>query len=447
MSEPDDGDPFDFDMQLTTLHGSLVDPVMASMNFLNEVSTRFPNAISFAAGRPLEDYFDCGDIARHLEVFIEHLRNECSMPEHEVRRTLFQYGRTKGIIHELVRRNLEVDEGIKVPKDSIVVTVGCQEAMFLVLRALRATPRDVVLAISPTYVGLTGAARLVDCPVMPVRGGDSGIDFDDLAVQIAKARAEGFRPRALYIIPDVANPTGISIDLQSRRRLLQVAKDESILLLEDNAYGIFAGAERVPSLKALDTERRVVRLGSFAKSVLPGARVGYVVADQRVLDDTGVASHRGALLADHLSAVKSMLTVNTSPVTQAIIGGALIANGHSLLTANREAAVIYGHKLQLVLDGLASRFPDSGRPDAPVRWNTPRGGFFVSLTLPFKVDDALLHRSAEEYGVLWTPMSHFYIEDGGRHQMRLSLSQLTPEDIRVGLDRLATLIRDMSPST
>ncbi|MCM2393779.1 PLP-dependent aminotransferase family protein [Streptomyces albipurpureus] len=427
------------DLRLEGLHGSLADPAMASMNFLNEVAIRYPDAISFAAGRPLEDFFDFDEVHRYVDVFVAHLRQERSMNEAEAKRTVLQYGRTKGIIHDLVSRQLAVDEGINVTSDSIVVTVGCQEAMFLVLRALRADARDVVLAISPTYVGLAGAARLVDCPVWPVRSGPTGIDFDDLTAQATAARSAGLRPRALYVIPDAANPTGISLDLETRRKLLSAAAVEDLLLLEDNAYGVFAGKARIPSLKTLDTQRRVVRLGSFAKTVLPGARVGYVVADQRVAEGDG--SGQVSLFADHLSTIKSMLTVNTAPLAQAVIGGALLDNGHSLLAANHREIELYQRNLRLMLKGLESRFGTSAAGDPQVTWNTPSGGFFLTLTVPFEADDVLLERSAKDYGVLWTPMSHFYAGNGGSHQIRLSLSQLDPQSIESGLDRLSALVK------
>ncbi|MGW7276660.1 aminotransferase-like domain-containing protein [Streptomyces sp. NPDC054864] len=433
-------------LHLDQLHASLADPAMTSMNFLNEVAIRFPDAVSFAAGRPTEEFFDIEGVHRHLDVFLDHLCRERGLTQEQARRTVLQYGRTKGIIHDLVARQLAVDEDIHVPHESIVVTVGCQEAMFLVLRALRSSSEDVVLAVSPTYVGLAGAARLVDMPVRPVKGGDRGIDLDDLRTQAHQARRAGLRPRALYIIPDVANPTGISLDVDTRHELLRVAAEEDLLILEDNAYGVFAGETRLPSLKTLDTDRRVVRLSSFAKTVLPGARVGYVVADQEVWDHPGTGDQKAAdqgdgvsLLADHLSTIKSMLTVNTSPLAQAVVGGALLAHGHSLLTANTRARELYQRNLTLMKKGLEHHLaPFADR----VSWNTPVGGFFLTLTVPFEADDALLERSAEKYGVLWTPMSHFYGGDGGSHQIRLSFSQSTPQSMDTGLGRLASLIAD-----
>ncbi|MER5640143.1 PLP-dependent aminotransferase family protein [Kitasatospora sp. NPDC002227] len=414
------------------LHGSLADPAMTSMNLLNEISIRYPEAVSFAAGRPAEQFFDLDAVHAYLDRYLDHLQKERGLPPEAARRQVLQYGRTKGIIHELIATHLAVDEGIEVPAESIVVTVGCQEAMFLVLRALRGGPEDVVLAVSPTYVGLTGAALLADLPVRPVADGPDGVDLADLRRVLAATRAEGLRPRALYLVPDVANPSGASLPLALRHELLALAGAEDFLLLEDNPYCVFGGAERLPSLKALDTERRVIHLGSFAKTAIPGARVGYVVADQPVSDGAGSTD----LLADLLGMIKSMTTVNTSPIAQAVIGGALLTHDHSLRAANTEVAALYRRNLALVLDGLARRFP----PGNGVTWNEPRGGFFLVLTVPRVVDDALLELSASQYGVIWTPMCHFYPGAGGEHQLRLSVSQVDPDTVDLGLDRLAALL-------
>ncbi|MGW3851972.1 PLP-dependent aminotransferase family protein [Streptomyces fagopyri] len=423
-------------LRIDTLHGSLDDPSLDSMNLLNEVAQRFPDAVSFAAGRPYEGFFEVEEVHRHLRTFCDHLSLDRGWPEEEVRRLLFQYGRTKGVINDLVARNLAVDEGIEADPEAIVVTVGCQEAMFLVLRALRTDDRDAVLAVSPTYVGLNGAAKLADLPVLPVRAGEYGVDLDDLARTVRRARAEGLRPRALYVIPDFSNPLGISLDLDTRRRLLDLASQLDLLVLEDNPYGLFpAGTARLPTLKALDTGRRVVYLGSFAKTALPGARVGYVVADQVVTDGSG---RRLGLLADQLAKVKSMLTVNTSPLAQAVVAGKLLENDHSLARANARQADLYRGNLRMMSDGLARRFPAG----SGVTWNTPGGGFFLVLTVPFRTDDALLEHSARQHRVIWTPMHHFYAGRRHTHQIRLSYSLLQREQITAGLDGLAALVEE-----
>ncbi|MFC9689717.1 PLP-dependent aminotransferase family protein [Kribbella sp. NPDC056951] len=412
------------DLDVTTLHASLTDRALNSMTFLNEISHHYPDAISLAAGRPTEEFFDLDDVPRYLSLFADYLR-ERGLDEPAVRRTILQYGRTKGIVHELVARNLAVDEDIHVDPEAIVVTAGCQEAMLLTLRALRADATDVLLAISPAYVGITGAARVVDLPVLPVP------DVDDLLTVVKGARADGLRPRGFYVMPDFANPSGLSMDLPTRHRLLEIAAAEDLLLLEDNPYGLFpaAGVDRLPTLKALDTERRVVYLGSFAKTGLPGARVGYVVADQTV--------STGGLFADELSKLKSMVTVNTSPIAQAVIGGKLLDCDFSLTTANQREREIYAGNLQTVADHLAGVFPNG-----EVTWTVPSGGFFVVITVPFAVDDELLTTSAQEYGVLWTPMAHFYESDAPVNSLRISCSGTTGPQLSAALDRLTALIRD-----
>lgn len=424
----------DHELSLTTLHHSLTDPALESMNFLNEVASRYPEAVSFASGRPSEEFFDVKLIHDYIDTYCCYLKGDRGFSDAEVNQALFQYGRTKGIVHELIARQLRRDEGIAADPEAIVVTVGCQEAMFITLRALRADERDILLAVSPTYVGLTGAAQLADMPVWPVRGGPDGIDLDDLARQIGRARAAGLRPRACYVMPDFANPSGVSLTVPLRRGLLDLASREQIMLLEDNPYGLFHDGSHPPTLKALDTGRRVIYLGSFAKTGFPGARVGYAVADQRV-----AGGDRVSLLADELSKIKSMLTVNTSAVTQAIIGGKLLQHDCSLAAANRRETATYQRNLRQVLDGLRRRFTGPGTA-AGVTWNQPGGGFFVVVTLPFPADDELLERSAREYRVLWTPMSHFYSGQDRLPHVRLAVSQLTPGLIEAGLDRFAAFV-------
>ena len=429
-------DMHDHELAAATLHHSLAEPALKSMNFLNEVASRYPEAVSFASGRPFEEFFDVKLIHDYIETYCSYLEGELGYNDTQVNKALFQYGRTKGIVHELIARQLVRDEGIAVDPEAIVVTVGCQEAMFITVRALRADERDILLAVSPTYVGLTGAARLVDMPVWPVHSGPSGIDLDDLALQVRRARKAGLRPRACYVMPDFANPSGTSLAVPLRRSLLELAASEQFLLLEDNPYGLFHDGSHLPTLKALDTHRQVVYLGSFAKTGFPGARVGYAVADQRVAAGDGSVS----LLADELAKIKSMVTVNTSAVAQAVVAGKLLQYEYSMAAANRRETAAYLKNLRQLLDGLSHRFSAVEGSRAAVRWNSPSGGFFVVVTLPFPADDELLEYSAREYRVLWTPMSHFYPDGGGLHQVRLACSQLTQDLIETGLDRFAAFV-------
>lgn len=422
----------DTGLRAADLHSSLSDPLLDVMNFLNEVTLRYPDAVSFGPGRPYDGFFEVDRISTYLDTYTRYLEQDLGRTPEEVRTALFQYGRTNGQIHELVARTIAHDEGIHTDPSGIVITVGCQEAMVLVLRALLAGPDDVLLVTDPGYVGITGAARLLGAETVPVPEDGAGLDLAALRSTLAAVRAEGKRPRALYVIPDFSNPSGTSMPTAKRHQLLDLAADEDLLLLEDNPYGFFSRTgERRPTLKSLDSRHRVIYFGSFAKTCFPGARVGYVVADQPVTGADGVRT----LLADELSKIKSMVTVNTPALAQAVIGGMLVAHDCRLRDANKDLIDFYRGNMEALLGALARHLPQERWQ---VRWNVPDGGFFLVLTLPFAADNAFLEEAARDYGVIWTPMSYFYLGDGGERQIRLSASYLTPDQIEEGVRRLVS---------
>ncbi len=370
----------------------------------------------------------------YLDTYLDYLTRSRGLSEAQVTRELFQYGPAAGTIRELIAEMLACDDAIHAEPNDIVVTAGCQEALIVVLRALFRGPDDVLLVPSPAYVGVTGAALLLDVTVQPVQDGPGGLEPERVRQSLRQLTAAGRRPRALYLVPEASNPTGVSLPEATRRELLDIAREFDILLLEDHAYAVFAPAGSPPALKAMDTERRVVHIGTFAKSGFPGLRVGYLVADQAVRWPDGSARPLAAALAD----VKSMVTVNTSPITQAIAGGLLLQHGLSLRAANTRAAEFYRTNLRTAAAALAERFAGSGRP---VSWNEPERGFFMVVTVGFDADEAALETCARDYGVLWTPMRYFQ-SAGGEQQIRLSVSYLEPERIRSGIDRLADFIED-----
>ncbi|WP_431041742.1 PLP-dependent aminotransferase family protein [Streptomyces sp. P1-3] len=422
------------------LHTSVSDPVLDTMNFLNEITHRYPETISFAPGRPYDGFFDVEQIFTHIRRYLHHLEEQGNSPA-KIRDALFQYGPTGGRIRDLIADSLRKDENIDVPPEAVVVTVGCQEAMFLALRALVPTPEDVLLVSSPCYPGITGAARMLGFEPTPVQERVDGFHCADLEAALAAERARGRRPRAFYVVPDHANPSGNTMSLRERHELLDLAAREDILVLEDSPYRLVSPGQQVPTLKSLDRDRRVVHLGSYSKTLFPGARVGFAVADQPVVDREG----NTALLADELIKLKSMVTVNTSPLAQAAVGGMLLAADGRTADLNTETAAHYGAAMKAVLHELDAQFPEEERAALGVRWNEPAGGFFLGVDVPFTADNAALVRSAEEHGVIWTPMSYFYPQGGGDRSLRLSISYLTPDDIVEGIARLARFIRAEAP--
>ncbi|MFI2312242.1 GntR family transcriptional regulator [Streptomyces sp. CB00072] len=420
----------------SSLHRSLREPVLGSIGFLNEVMSRYPEAVSFAPGAPHPDTLGDADIQRHLDRFADHLVRGGRTPE-QARRLLVEYGPSRGIINDLVGAALRRDYGIDADPRAVVVTVGAQEAMLLVLRALFGTAEEALAVANPCFVGIVGAARLLGVEVVPVDESEYGIDLDGLEDTCATARAEGRPVRALYVAPDFSNPGGARLSLRCRHRLLDLAHREDFLIIEDNAYGFTAtSGSELPPLKALDTRRRVIHIGTFAKIAFPGARVGYVIADQEVA--SSASGGVSGFLADELAALKSVVTVNTSPLCQAVIGGMLLEHGGSVLELSRRKSALYQRNLTCLVDALDRHIDADLLPD--VHWNRPRGGFFVRMRLPVPADVALLETSAETYGVLWTPMEQFYLDGTGDHQLRLSCSYLDPGQIEEGVRRLALFL-------
>ncbi|MBG6094006.1 aminotransferase class I/II-fold pyridoxal phosphate-dependent enzyme [Actinomadura viridis] len=421
------------------LHSSLSSPLLDTMNFLNEITSRYPDAISFAPGRPYDGFFDNEQVFDHIRRFLDHLAEQGRTPD-DVRTALFQYGPTAGQIREVIADSLREDEDIDVPPESIVVTVGAQEGMLLVLRALTGGPDDVIMVSSPCYMGIPGAARLLDVPVTAVEETAAGVSCAGVEAAIQAERARGRRPRAFYVIPDHANPSGITMTLDTRHALLDLAARHDLLILEDSPYRLVSPGTRLPTLKALDRGRRVVHIGSYSKTIFPGARVGFVVADQRVTDADG----RTSLLADELAKVKSMVTVNTSSLSQAAVAGAILAARGRLSEANTGAAEYYGRTMRSTLESLERALPPGRRAALGVRWNEPGGGFFLKVEVPFEADHGALRRSAREFGVIWTPMTYFHPGGGGRKAIRLSTSYLTSAEIEEGTARLARFIESES---
>ncbi|HZR59054.1 MAG TPA: PLP-dependent aminotransferase family protein, partial [Terriglobales bacterium] len=267
--------------------------------------------------------------------------------------------------------------------------------------------------------------------VAPVQSGEMGLD--PAAVERAiKDCSKWGRPRAIYDIPDFNNPLGTYMPLDRRRRLLDLCRHHGMLLIEDNPYGMFLyEGEKLPTLKALDREHVVLYIGSFAKTLFPGLRLGYLVADQKLTNNQ--------FLAQELSKVKSLLTVNTPPLLQAIVAEILVRNQCSLKAIIAPKAAGYRRNRDVMIDSLATNFSDM---QDLVCWNSPRGGFFLTVNLPFPFGVAELQRCAAEYGVIVGPMQFFALAPGSESRIRLSFSYVDENGIRTGIRQLACFVRE-----
>ncbi|MCP6761195.1 MAG: PLP-dependent aminotransferase family protein [Fischerella sp. CENA71] len=410
------------------------DPLLNVMNFLNEVVLEFPKAISFAPGRPLESLFNVEESLGAIQSFVDYQIKVNNLSRAMVFGDLGQYNRTNGIINEFITRQLANDENIQIQPKAVIITSGCQEAMATLLMGLFDPAKDVLLASDPTYIGITGLAKLLGISVIPISVTEEGLEVRAVTRAINEVLATGKRPKALYVIPDFNNPLGTSMTMEVRNEILQIAYKNGLLIFEDNPYGMFAYDEkRKPTLKALDEHGVVIYLNSFSKTLFPGLRLGFLVADQQV-------DNSKYLLAEELSKVKSLTTINTSPLLQALVGGLLLESNYSLLPIVEAKLSFYRTNRDFMLNRLAEEFGSNGL-DGAVKWTCPAGGFFLTVTLPFEFDAECLRVCAADYGVVCCPMSFFCLSRGREHQIRLSFSYVTKEEIDRGIRQLNRFVQ------
>jgi (S)-3,5-dihydroxyphenylglycine transaminase len=417
----------------------VADPIAETVDepivFLNEVMARYPDAISFAPGAPNAQHLAQVDVIGALQRFQEHVVSVGGRSPEQAQLALLEYGPSRGLVNDVFADALRRDEHLDVDPEGIVITVGAQEALLIALRTLCDQPGDAVAVVDPSFPGIVGAARFLGLPTIPVPEGPLGVDamaFEDI---VLRERRRGLRVRVLYVAPDFNNPTGTRMDLASRRALLDVARRQGTKLLEDNVYGFTADpAVRLPSLAALDAEGTVVGVRSLAKVAAPGLRIGMLVP--------GPAGGRAEVrhLARRFAAMKTMVTVNTPPVSQAIAAGLILACGGSLAELGNSRSEFYRENLRLLLEALDRHLGD----EDGVTWNRPHGGFFVRLFLDIAADQRLLEFSAQKFKVLWTPMSFFSLTGRHSNEIRLSCSYLDPDEIETGVERLAAFLREVT---
>jgi len=411
----------------------LFDDYMERMNFLNEVSILNPNAISFGSGRPDKAFFDVKEIIANFHSYA-HLHVSGEEELEEFYNDLGQYNKTNGIINDAIAKLLSNDENIEADPGDIIITVGGQEGMAIVINGIFESDNDVLMISDPSYIGFVGYAKIYGTPIVPIDRDESSVCLDHLETTIKELKKQGKNPKVFYEVPDFHNPTGTYMPLEKRKGLIELAEKYNFFIVEDNPYTYFLyDGEKIPTLKALDKYRRVIQLGSFAKTIFPSLRLGYLVVDQRF-------NYKGRTvkLVDEFKKVKSFITVNTSTLLQAMVGSYLQKQDFSFKKSCARKVDMCRQKRNAMIEALESHFPGM----ESVQWNKPVGGFFLSMNVPFRITNELLQECVEDYRVIFCPMSFFYInEEVGARQLRLAFSNLSIEKIREGIDRLAKFIK------
>jgi 2-aminoadipate transaminase len=363
-----------------------------------------PNLISFAGGFPDPLTFPRERASALLQEFAAGGEGSA-----------FQYAPTRGLAGPLdaLAGRLESVQGRRPAEDELLITSGGMEALELVGKSFL-DRGDVVVVEAPTYLGAIMSFRSFEADVVAVPLDEHGLDVDELERRLA----DGLRPKLLYTIPDHQNPAGVSLSLERRGRLVELARRHGFLVVEDVAYREL-GFEDDPaaSLWSLAPEA-VVQVGTTSKTFFPGVRLGWAVGP--------------AAVSAQLVSAKQNTDQCAAPLAQRLFEE-YVRRGwiEEQLVQSR---ALYRRKCERMLAAL-ERYMPSG-----TRWTRPEGGFFSWLTLPEGGDAVDLARRAVERGVGVVPGLPFHPDDRGRDNVRLSFSMVDEAQIDDGIERLASLV-------
>jgi 2-aminoadipate transaminase len=376
--------------------------------------TADPAIISFAAGLPAPEVFPLAEIEAAAERVIETQG-----------RAALQYGPTEGYLplRELLVRHM-ARYGIQVTPANVLITSGSQQALDLIGK-LFINSGDRILTEQPTYLGAIQAFTSYQARYLTVPIDDDGLRIDLLEEALRAG------PKFLYVLPNFQNPGGVTLSLERRRRLVELASHYGVPVVEDDPYGQLRYEGRhLPPLVKVDAEFHgcsngerpfhggVLYLGTLSKTLAPGLRIGWVVAPEQVMA--------------RLVQMKQGADLHTSTFAQMVAYEA--ARGGFLDRHVRRIREVYGERRNAMLAALDRHFPPG------VTWTRPHGGLFLWATLPEGLDSTALLADALKEKVAFVPGKAFHPTRGGERTLRLNFSYCTPEVIEEGIRSLGGVI-------
>jgi 2-aminoadipate transaminase len=369
--------------------------------------TERPGVISFAGGLPAPELFDVAGLRAAFAAVLES----------EAGARALQYSTTEGnpALRAAIADRLS-SRGVSTGVDDLLITSGSQQALTLVATLLL-EPGDRVLVEEPSYLAALQCFQLAQAECVPVPCDEDGLIPEALEPLIVQ-----HRPKLLYTVPTFHNPTGRTLPLERRRRLVALADRTGVWVVEDDPYGElrYAG-EPVPALASMaEADARVLSVSTLSKTVAPGLRLGWVRAPRSLLRPLTIA--------------KQAADLHSSTIDQAAAAVWLAATDLDAHVAGLRAA--YGARRDALLNGLAAALP----PGSTHNW--PEGGMFVWARLPEGWDAAALLPRALEREVAYVPGEHFFSGPPDRASLRLSFTTHQPDEIAHGLDRLAEAVRE-----
>ncbi|MBP9676134.1 MAG: PLP-dependent aminotransferase family protein [Anaerolineaceae bacterium] len=372
-----------------------------------------PEMISFGGGFPAPDVFPIKEFEKACSYVLQHKGAEA-----------LQYGGTDGYVplREMIGRHSN-RVGINVNIENILITTGSQQALDL-LGKIFINRGDRILVESPTYLGALQAWNAYGAEYVPVPLDEHGMITDKLEEALRTG------PKFIYVLPNFQNPTGTTLALERRYKLIELADRYGVPIIEDDPYGqLRYEGEPLPAVELIDSKMRkdngtytgnVIYLSTFSKILSPGLRLAWVVAPQGVIRK--------------LSLAKQGCDLNTSSFNQIV---AHEVGQHGFLDRHVQLIQkVYHERRDTMLDALSEHMPNE------VHWTRPQGGLFLWLTLPEQINTTEMLSEAIAEKVAYVPGEFFFVDGSGQNTMRLNFSFSNPEKINDGIARLGRAIKN-----
>ena len=372
-------------------------------------ATSVPGMIPFAAGNPAPDAFPVAEVQ---EIAADILKNRPI--------DALQYGVTEGYpeLISLIKTRMKSKYGIGRDFDSIIITSGARQGVALSSN-VRGNEGDVVICESPSFIGSLNCFRSYNAKLVGVP-----VDADGMNIEaLEKALDENPNAKMIYTIPNFQNPAGVTMSLEKRRKLYELAKAHNVMILEDNPYGdLRVAGEDVPNIKSFDEDGIVIYSGSFSKILAPGIRIGFTVAPAPVVAKMTVG--------------KQAVDVHTTQLMQMIVAEWM--KRYDVDEHIEKIRKIYRRKLNLMCDMIDSELGDA------VSYVRPEGGLFIWCELPEDVDALEFVKKSAENMVALVPGTAFLTDvDGKSNAVRFNFSTPADDKIVEGMKILGRVIKEM----
>jgi 2-aminoadipate transaminase len=374
--------------------------------------TEEPDVISFAGGLPAPDVFPVEEFKRACIEVLDHNGAQA-----------LQYGSTDGYLplREMISRHTN-RIGIGVDASNILITSGSQQALDL-LGKIFINRGDRILVELPTYLGALQAWNAYGAEYVPVPCDENGMNTDALEEALRTG------PKFIYVLPNFQNPTGVTLSLERRHKLVELADRYGVPIIEDDPYGqLRYEGDHLPAVELIDSNTReknghytgnVIYLSTFSKILAPGIRLAWVIAPTEVITK--------------LITAKQGTDLHTSTFNQIV---AHEVSQHGFLDQHVKLIQdTYRIRRDAMLESLEENMPEG------VTWTHPQGGLFLWATLPEKLNTTDLLPDAIKQKVAFVPGTSFYSTGAGHNTMRLNFSCCKPDVINEGISRMGRLIK------